>query len=75
MSVKHGHSWEANSRSDNWEIHLLSWNQRVHYRFNKSPPLNPILHQEEEPNMFKIQEIFLIISWLDFVHRLCSKYS
>jgi hypothetical protein len=38
-------SWETNNRSSSQEIPHRLWNQKVHYRVHRSPPLDPILHK------------------------------
>ena len=37
--------WEPNIFLSIQEAHCIPWKQKVHYRFNKSPPLVPILTQ------------------------------
>jgi hypothetical protein len=43
--MEHSSSSEANNPSGRQEIQHLLENQTVHYRFHKSPPLDPTLRQ------------------------------
>jgi hypothetical protein len=44
-STEESYSRKDNSRSASQEILCSSWNLKVHYRVNKSPPLVPTLSQ------------------------------
>jgi hypothetical protein len=39
--------WEADGSSSKQQILHLLWNQNVHYRVHKSPPLDPILRKTD----------------------------
>jgi hypothetical protein len=45
-------SWEANSRSANYEIPCLLWKPMTHYRVQKSPPLVINLNQMNPVHTF-----------------------
>jgi len=44
-------SSEDNSHSSRQEIPRFIWNLKVHYRFQKWPPLVPVLGQSSPPNL------------------------
>jgi Leucine-rich repeat (LRR) protein len=43
--VEQSPCWKANSHSASQKIRRLLWNQKVHCRFQKISPMNPVLRQ------------------------------
>jgi hypothetical protein len=82
-------SWEVNSFSASQEIPIILWNPELHYRFNKSTPLVPILNHMNQAHtlpLYFFNNYFNIIPNLSlglprciffqvFLPKLCMPYS
>jgi hypothetical protein len=64
-------SWKADSLSAGQEIQRPLYSPEVHYRFNKSPPLAPILKQI---NSAHARIKYFLKSYCMVILPLCPKY-
>lgn len=60
--------WKANNRFDNQEIARLLCNQKLYYRGQSKPPLEPVLTQK---NIVYILQFNFLDTHFNIINRLC----